>query len=94
MADQKTLESLFEALVGEMQDRLENGDEQLVKTEEGVQPYRVRASAATLNTIARFLKDQNVTADSSKNDGLQKLSSLLAEASKNLPPREGDDLLN
>lgn len=72
-AKDDTLQSLHEALANDMLDRLSNGEE-VVKDGEVV---RVKPSAATLNAIRQFLKDNGIEAQRLPGNPLGKLASQL-----------------
>lgn len=94
----QSLASLFDLLVNEMKDRLVEGDEQLVKvrSEDGdeIIRHRVKASAATLKTIATFLKDQDVGVVSENNEALQQVRDLLNNVSFASDEDDGDHTYN
>lgn len=74
------VEQLWNLMVRELIDRLENGEEQVTKEGEVV---RVKAPATVLSVVAKFLKDNEIKAlpDNPETDRLAKL---LEKAGKEL----------
>jgi len=79
--------------VEDLKDRLEHGEvlihQGAVATDEGGEPLRVRPSAATLNVIRQFLKDNGIDAMAPRGSDLDKLAGLLQTIQ--LPSEEDSD---
>lgn len=71
MSRKVKLNRLFDKMIDEMQDRLDNGEG---TTEDGA---KIKASAATLNTVRQFLKDQGIGADQEHSDPVKRLTTSL-----------------
>jgi hypothetical protein len=77
---------LWDLLVDDMVDRLENGEDKVVSGDEGKTVEKVKASAATLSVIAKFVKDHQISNPlSSKPD---RLAQLIKEAGDELPDED------
>jgi len=75
---QKQLGALFDSMVEQMKDIVENGETEVLKDPDGsTRIERVPPKAATLNVIRQFLAQQGINAAPEHHKGLQGLATKL-----------------